>query len=86
MSNPLYLYRTLEIDDDGDPMDHGTLRAKTPERIREILTARLDELGYEGSLEIRIYPLQDLEEGILESTDEFFDLTVQGCTFEEDEE
>lgn len=51
----IYLYRTMQNDDDGDPMDHGIVRAKSRKRAVELVFARLKALGCNDSI-VRFYP------------------------------
>lgn len=42
-----YLYRTEEVDDEGDPYDWGAVTAKNVDEATAILTKHYDELGLE---------------------------------------
>lgn len=72
-SATLYLYRTLDVDDDGDPLDHGVLRAASvediPNMLREHFRAFFDAPG--GHVcPVRVYPLVDVEVGVLPNDDD----------------
>ena len=54
----LYLYRFLENDDDGDPYDHGVVRAASRTEACKLLRARVKYLGHE-SARVRLYHLDE---------------------------
>jgi len=69
----LFMYRVLENDDEGDPLDHGVVRAKDITAAIELATARIHGVlgdGWTGaSLPLRLYTLDDqAEDGVLAST------------------
>jgi hypothetical protein len=70
----LFLVRTLEADDDGDPYYTGVVRAKDMEAAvrftREEMVQIMEEQG--EKLQIRVYPLNDVEEGVLPTADPGF--------------
>lgn len=62
----LWLYRTTENDEDGDPLDHGVARAARVEMAVKQVRKRLVKLGHDGAA-FKIYPLKDrLTTGVLE--------------------
>jgi hypothetical protein len=63
----LFLVRSLEYDDDGDPYYTGVVRAKDMESAHKLVRKELGKIMDEPGekLPIRIYPLDDVEEGIL---------------------
>lgn len=54
----LFLYRTKENDDDGDPLDWGAVRARTEREAAEFVVKRLEECGHEDE-EFALYPQED---------------------------
>lgn len=82
METRLYLYRVLLLDCDGDPKDHGVLRAKGMKAALRIIRDRLQHLYDDPTahkkvkikLPVRVYPLQHSDaEGILETVGDFSD-------------
>lgn len=64
----LWLYRILEVDDDGDPLDHGAARALDEEELTEMLGKRMANIVGTGvQLTARIYEMTDRRSGVLES-------------------
>jgi hypothetical protein len=62
----LWLYRVKEIDDDGDPLDHGVVKATTVKLAQKLVTKRLQEVLGDGSYPVRLYMLRDqLHAGVL---------------------
>jgi len=62
-----WLYRVLQMDDDGDPLDHGVVKAREMRDVKRYLTRHLDHtIGIFDGM-VRIYPLQDAERGVLKS-------------------
>lgn len=63
----LFLYRTLMYDDDGDPYDHGVVRAADMDSAKKQVGKRLKKLGIDPHCQsTRIYPLKDrLSSGVL---------------------
>lgn len=56
----LYSYRVLENDEDGDPLDHGVVRAMTMEGALRVVREHLKTLDqYEEMESVRIYGLDD---------------------------
>jgi hypothetical protein len=47
-SQKMWLYRTCENDDDGDPLDFGVVRADTEEEAYERVAAHLGDIGTAG--------------------------------------
>lgn len=69
---PIYCYRTLELDEDGDPYDHGVVRAHTRREAAKFVSERLQEVA-PGAAFFKLYPLVDVEEdGVLGSDQEEF--------------
>jgi hypothetical protein len=67
-TKPLWLYRVLETDDDGDPLDHGAARADTHDELIGYLSKHLTDLVGEGiELTVRVYPTYDAESGVMRS-------------------
>ncbi len=80
MKLKLYLYRSLDVDGDGDPLDHGVVRAADLEAAAQLVEDRMREiLGDDDdgwAITVRFYPLlDDGREGVLEGED-FFDREV----------
>ena len=73
----LFLVRTLEYDEDGEPYYIGVLRAKDVKSAvrltRQVLMEFADEMG--AVMSIRVYPLIDVSigEGVLETDDPVYD-------------
>jgi hypothetical protein len=72
----LILYRVMEIDGDGDPLDFGVVSTASPDRAKLLLEPRLASLGICGDVIVRLYPLEDGSDAVLES-DTFEDVTIQ---------
>lgn len=74
----LFLYRTLDSDEDGDPVDHGVLRAMTIDQARQLVLEHIGNLDNRDSVDtVRIYPLRDRNtSGILEEAEMFQDFDV----------
>lgn len=68
----LYGYRVLENDEDGDPLDHGVVRAMSMETALQLVREHLKKLTqYEDMESVRIYGLKDRNtSGVLESSNE----------------
>jgi hypothetical protein len=54
---PLYLYRVLKLNPDGDPMDHGVVAAANREQARELLKERFQRFRFPKGLVVRLYKL-----------------------------
>lgn len=73
----LYQYRVLETDDDGDPMDHGVVRADDFDEACALVEAHLTDLQLSdewtcSGVEVRFYQLRDRSTpGVLKSTDDY---------------
>jgi hypothetical protein len=73
-----YLYRTLDVDDELDPLDHGAVRAESVEAAVEMVAQRFaEELGFEEELIVRFYPIIVPERGLCESAGDFVDLLIK---------
>lgn len=72
----LYLYRVLECDDEGDPLDFGILRAQDPEAALSMVAERLESLGLEGTWAVRLYPTADKGMGVFDPAGDFIDRQV----------
>lgn len=71
-TKPLWLYRILEVDDDGDPLDHGVARASDAKELMGFLAKHLTAIVGEGvELTVRVYPLYDTAAGVLTSPSSF---------------
>lgn len=55
----LYLYRVEENDDEGDPLDHGIVRANSREQAEYLVRNRLARLGLNGVYTVRFYEQVD---------------------------
>lgn len=55
----LYLYRTLDNDDDGDPRDHGVIRAASRKDACAMLTPRFKRIGLGPVNVVRLYHVVD---------------------------
>jgi hypothetical protein len=56
----LFLYRVMETDDDGDPLDHGVVRADDTNQLRELLEERFGNIGLFNigdRIDVKVYPL-----------------------------
>jgi hypothetical protein len=69
----LWLYRTSENDEDGDPMDFGVLRADTVGEARKYINAHLKHLWPDDPLlEYWVYELLDVgQSGMIHSRTRF---------------
>jgi hypothetical protein len=67
----LFQYRVLEMDDDGDPLDHGVVRADHVREACALVAAHLRLLveleADDEPLTVRFYPLRDAPTGVLRS-------------------
>lgn len=64
----LWLYRILEVDDDGDPLDHGVARADDEDELVKMLSKRMSNIVGDGvELTARLYEMEDRRSGILQS-------------------
>jgi hypothetical protein len=59
----LYQYRILENDDEGDPLDHGVVRADSREAALTFIRSRsraldLEDVSVSPPLRVRLYPLR----------------------------
>ncbi len=75
----LFLYRTLDWDGDGDPLDHGVVRAEDLPHAVRIITAWLREVceGDEVGVKVRVYPLaDDGRTGPLPLADDWWEYTM----------
>lgn len=59
-----YLYRVLETDADGDPIDFGVVRASDPDQAWKIIVGRLQTLGVSGKWPVRLYPTLEVPCGV----------------------
>ena len=66
----LWLYRCLDTDDDGDPLDFGVVAATDSDAARVAVTAHLTELGI-GDTEVRLYPIQSVANGVFPEACEY---------------
>lgn len=73
MTTTLFLYRTTDVDEDGEPLDHGVLRAADETQGLSVLASRLADLRLFSAINpgntigVRIHPVADSgREGILE--------------------
>ena len=55
----LYQYRVLDTDDEGDPLDHGVVCAKTLKEAVALVGAHLAEIISDEEVEVRFYELID---------------------------
>jgi hypothetical protein len=72
----LILYRVMEIDGDGDPRDFGVVSTANLDQAKLLLGTRLASLGICGDVIVRLYPLEDGRDAVLES-ETFEDVTIQ---------
>jgi hypothetical protein len=73
MTESLYLYRVLENDDEGDPLDFGVVRAPDVSEAATLVTRRLSDVLGEGEYDVRLYPLIDLPGPRVLHSNEFTD-------------
>ena len=71
-----WLYRVLENDEDGDPIDFGIVRASDKDDAVNFVTERLREIGFSGRWPLRLYPLAEVDCGVPETAGDFIDLEV----------
>ncbi len=59
----LWLYRTKNSDVEGDPIEHGVIRARTIEEVREHLQRHFVELGFDWDLleHVWVYECKDAD-------------------------
>lgn len=58
----LWLYRTKDIDEDGDPIDHGVVKASTKKLAISLVTKRLKSIidtTDSAGLDVKLYLLRD---------------------------
>lgn len=74
MTPKLYMYRTLETDDSGDPLDSGVVRAGDAEEAMDLAKAEI--IGFTGRpVTFRLYPLKwSAKAGILSNDGNPFDV------------
>lgn len=76
----LFLFRVLENDGDGDPLDHGAVRASSIDALSPLLAERFEAhgcCGYGCPVTVRVYQLSDrADQGMLESSVAPVDLMV----------
>lgn len=74
----LFLYRTLTDDDEGDPIDHGVVRAMNIDQAASLIIDHIKKLATTIDPQtVRIYPLHDRNTaGILEEAGHFQDFGV----------
>ena len=79
----LWLYRVLDTDDEGDPLDHGPVLAVDLARAKKLVKAHLLTLGTfgwdGGALRVRFYDCgaATLTEGVPKSEGDFADVTIR---------
>jgi hypothetical protein len=76
-----WLYRVLENDDDGDPLDFGVVQAESLLQAQARVAAHLKELGtagwYGGELAVRFYEITGYDaNGIAASDGHFVTVTL----------
>jgi hypothetical protein len=78
-----YLYRVLENDDEGDPLDFGFLRARDENTAWVAVRRQLgqifgdpDEDEPPESFLVRLYPLRAVKEGVYPSDGHYIDREV----------
>lgn len=74
-----YLYRVRDVDNDGDPLDHGFLFAESEEQAVRFVAERMRTLGLsEPSYQVRLYPLRlPIKVGLATAVGFFRDITVK---------
>lgn len=80
-----YLYRVTEIDDEGDPLDHGVLTVKSPDEklkvtLEILLQKRLTRIGFwepGETVPVRLYPITSRTTTGVNSTTKHFDMRVK---------
>ncbi len=80
----LYLYRVLENDSDADPLDHGAVRAESPEAAKRLVAERLRgdlewifDVSGEDQLKVRLHPLEDVQTSQVLNSENFEDFEVE---------
>ena len=71
-----WLYRVLENDEDGDPIDFGVVRAPDQDAAIKFVTERLGEIGFSGCWPLRLYPLEEIDCGVPETAGDYVQLEV----------
>jgi len=71
-----FLYRVLENDCDGDPLDFGVVKALNGAAAWSMVRRRLRELGIRN-VPVRMYPQRDLEEGVLPCDGDFWEKSMR---------
>jgi predicted RNA-binding Zn-ribbon protein involved in translation (DUF1610 family) len=78
-----YIYRVLDVDSDGDPLDHGVVEADSENHALDLLHQRFRRvIPFAGTITVRLY-LVTRKQGVWEAdtrTDRV--LTVSGVAFE----
>jgi hypothetical protein len=69
-----YLYRVLEMDCDGDPLDFGCLRAVDEVAAIAMVRQRMAELEIDEEVPFRLYPAFEPAEGIFPEAGDFVDV------------
>jgi hypothetical protein len=72
-----WLYRVLENDDEGDPVDFGMVRAPDPKGATGFITERLYKAVGPGRWPVRLYPVEDVPCGVPETVGDYLDLEVE---------
>jgi hypothetical protein len=73
-----FLYRVLENDQDGDPLDFGVLRAPSASAALGMVRERLADLGLEGeALPVRLYPVREVASGLYRDAGEYTELVPE---------
>ena len=77
-----WLYRVLENDDEGDPIDFGVVRATNEDQAHASVAAHLTELeaaGWDGgTLQVRFYPVTGYDKhGVAESSVNYDDVALE---------
>lgn len=62
-----YIYRILDVDSDGDPLDHGVVEADSENHALELLQQRFSRvIPAAGKITVRLYPVA-CKQGVWES-------------------
>jgi hypothetical protein len=62
-----YIYRVLDVDSDGDPLDHGVVEADSENHALDLLQQRFSRvIPFAGTITVRLYPVT-CKQGVWES-------------------
>jgi len=80
-----WLYRVLEQDEDGDPLDFGVVNADAFVEAQECVTRHLNTIMSVESVEVRFYQVKGVDANGIVETEGYVDLLLTLDPDEEDE-